>query len=140
MKREEILKEMIENRYRYMGETHKAASWQRTEKELVITNEDGHVIKVPKNEEFAFFENVAIIKEETRPAETKTEKSGENIVLHKNYSGIAMQLKAVLLDSIDKVTDNPDYIKQANAIVGSANAIMNIYKLELQMVRMGGQK
>lgn len=52
-----------------------------------------------------------------------------------NARSISAQLKDVLLENIEKVRDNPEYIKQATSINNNVNSLINLQKLELDYVR-----
>ncbi len=52
-----------------------------------------------------------------------------------NLAGDATQLKDLLLDSIQKIKEDPNYIKQATAINNHVNTFVNITKLQFDFAK-----
>ncbi len=48
----------------------------------------------------------------------------------------AERLKAILVDSIEKVTKDPNYVKQATVINNNVNTIVNITKTQLDIAKV----
>ena len=67
-----------------------------------------------------------------------TSKESAEIVVHQNtpLNGMAKTVKDTIMDSIKKIQNDANYIKQAEAINRSVNTLVNIAKLELQAKKM----
>ena len=57
--------------------------------------------------------------------------------LYVESKGAFSSLTAILLADIDKVRQNPEYVNQAKQVCNNVSAIVNITKLQLQLLQNG---
>lgn len=55
--------------------------------------------------------------------------------LYVESKGSFKSLTDILMSDIEKVRDNPDYVKQAKQVCNNVSAIVNITKLQLQLIQ-----
>lgn len=67
-----------------------------------------------------------------------TSKSFSSQVIGK-HAALMVDLKDVLLDNIKRVRDNPDYAKQAQVVNKSANTLVSMVALEVQVAKEVGK-
>jgi hypothetical protein len=75
-----------------------------------------------------FIKNCLEVEEENEIQVTSTEV----IIPEKSKSEIVV-LREILMDNINKVRENKEYIEQAKSINNNINTLINMYKLELQI-------
>jgi len=97
-------------------------------------SKEGIIIIVAEPEWIELIETTAFgkIKKEFLPIED--DKTYDLSLLPSN--GASKQLKEILLENIKSVTKDPEYVNQANAINKSAQALINLVRLELEMVKL----
>lgn len=61
-------------------------------------------------------------------------------VVSNETGGLLRTLQETLLDNIERVKKDPGYIKQANTVNSSVNALVGMAKLRVQVERMNGGK
>jgi hypothetical protein len=61
-------------------------------------------------------------------------------VVSKETGGLLTTLQETLLDNIERVKADPGYIKQANTVNSSVNALVGMAKLRVQVERMNAGK
>lgn len=142
MKLQKMLESLVNRTCTYKNETFIVESVKQYGKTIEIKT-DKRTLLVPMAEEREFLENF-VVKAGT---ETDPEKDSllpakiENTTkIQSAYKGTALELKAVLLNSIDKLDESPDFLKQAAAINQTVNTLLNVFKLELQIQKLANNK
>lgn len=97
------------------------------EKKSVQVITDAKPITVPINE-LAEFEKACLPIEEPSTA--------VSIEVVQETSVFLTTLQKTLLENIDKVKADPNYIKQANVVNSSVNALIGMAKVQLQLGRL----
>lgn len=69
-------------------------------------------------------------------------ETGVSIQVAESTNGMIVNLQQTLLENIERVKQDPGYIKQASTINSSVNALVGMAKLQIQMskMKMGGGK
>lgn len=89
------------------------------------------------------FSEVEIADDETLPEKTQETPKQTGIVraktpeteLYEENKKTFSTLSEMLLNDIEKVRNNPDYVPQAKQVCNSVNALVNMTRLQLQLVK-----
>lgn len=66
-------------------------------------------------------------------------ETGVSIQIQQSTNGMISTLQQTLMDNIERVKSDPAYVKQANTINSSVNALVGMAKLQIQMSKMAGK-
>jgi hypothetical protein len=131
--------------YYYRGNPIVVKSFDQTHGEIEILVEiDGEPQKFVKEDESKLKYFIEALKEvpEIRdedepqhllPAKTKAELP----VIYLEMKDTFAALNRTLIDDIEKVRTNPEYVTQAKQVCNNISAIVNITRLQLQLVQKG---
>lgn len=73
---------------------------------------------------------------EFEPSDALAEKDSNTDVVVTNTSNIVESLRQTLLENIERVKKDKEYIPQATAINNSVNSVINLSKLQMDAVKM----
>lgn len=111
----EVYKEYIGKKYNYENNNIEIKK---------IKNVAGNIVITTDSRTFAFYENeIDNFFNELKPYEKET--------LLKSNNNESDAIKEILFDAINRVKNDVDYIKQANAICNITTQLINIKKIEL---------
>lgn len=100
---------------------------------------DGNPIRIKENEIVKFCEQLL-------PVDAPETKATQGLSVHlsaqvaEQTNGLLATLQQTLLDNIEAVKRDGGYIKQANTINSSVNALIGMAKLQIQVGKMNGGK
>jgi len=77
------------------------------------------------------FDSIGDFVKQLVPAEKKETQSD---IMVMSATNVSTQLKGILLDNIQKVQENKEYIPQATTICNNVNSLINLTKLELSYI------
>jgi hypothetical protein len=131
------LKGMIGKLFLYKGKQIKIKDYHvlGEEGKTQIDIEEGEPIKTADITKFIEF----CLPVDDTNGEEKQESGVSTVVLQETNTLIGT-LQQTLLENIAQVKKNPNYIKQANVINSSVNALIGMAKLQLQVGKMNGGK
>lgn len=120
---------MVGKTYQYGGNIHYVISVTPNddeEKFTIKTNRQEYHRKYEAGTDFlSHWQETSTVSQAAVPAVAVMEK--ENTMVDK--------LTDLLMDNIEKVQSNPEYIKQAQAINNNVNSIINLTKLKLDVMK-----
>ncbi len=125
---------MIGQSYKYKGVLHNFLAF-RKEGDKIILVTDKKWFEFADVEDMSFFIAECETVMDVEPLPT-TDSSGL-IIPDSGSDDVMAKLKGVLLESIDKLTKDKDYVPQAKAISNSVQTLTNLVKMELQIKRQG---
>lgn len=130
------LNEMRGGTFIYAGQTHTVAEIQTDDengKFTIRTNLSNYTRKYESGEEFIKYWKPLVQPGAERPAEIQVYDSKE--------TALADEMINILKDNIQKVKDDPNYIKQAQTINNNVNSIINVVRTKLDFAKhMKSQK
>ncbi len=132
MSLENRLHEMTGKKYLYMNEEHLVKEVKIVDKTMLIITDQKQIV-VPISEKAEFFENFIDMSDSSTAVVNHEEEGTEKIL--KTYKSTTFGIKSVLLDALDKLAEDPNYIKQAQAINQTTKVLLDVFKTELQIAK-----
>ena len=80
------------------------------------------------------FDGVSDFLKQFKPVDAEGNRKQSDLMLM-GSTDLTAQLKGILLDNIEKVKENRDYIPQATTINNNVNSLINLTKLQLDYVK-----
>ena len=121
---QEKLESMKGKTFMRNGRYHTVLSWQIKDDKLTVATDNGWLEFTIDKAEKALSEFLPVHANNQKLAITVMPKNGE-----------LQNLKEIILDNIQKVKEDKDYIKQAEAINKSIGTLINMAKLELSYIK-----
>lgn len=140
------LESMIDKTYYYRKQKAVIKSYDNSigEFELIIEIEGTpkRFIKTTEEKLELFLANFSEVQQVEDEPEEKEEvkhlpapRQNEEMELYTENKAVFSNLSQVLLNDIEKVKTDPAYVKQAKQISNSVNALVNLTKLQLQLIK-----
>lgn len=138
------LQSMIDKTYWYRNEKAVIRSFDNSTGEFELIIEiDGQPKKFLKTTEqklelfLANFHEVEQIHEEPEPVHNAMPMLPENesAKLYTENKQVFTNLSQVLMEDIERVREKPEYVGQAKQVSNSVNALVNLTKLQLQLIK-----
>ena len=124
MKLQEKLESMKDKTFMRNGRYHTILSWQIKDDLLTVATDNGWL-------EFAIYKAEKALAE-FLPVHANNQKLAITVMPR---NGELQNLKEIILGNIQKVKEDKDYIKQAEAINKSISTLINMAKLELSYIK-----
>lgn len=121
------IKDLIGKTWMYKGNQVTVEDYLIVDGQVELIVHPGNPIKINRSE-------IDTEIEKFLPVDT-----GAGIVL-KGDAGRMESLEEILMESIHKVRENPEYINQAKQISNSANTLVNITKTKIMMMKESGRR
>ena len=140
------LQAMIDKTYYYRNQKAVIRSFDSTNGEFELIIEiDGTPTKFLKTTEekldlfLSTFTTIQVVEDDEPepthyPAKVQNTPNEEAQLYHENKKTFH-ELSAILLADIEKVRTNPGYVNQAKQISNSVNTLLNLTKLQLQLLK-----
>lgn len=126
---EEKLKELIDKEFIYQGKKITIKTVKKINASFVVIT-DKRTFNFYEAEAHKFIQDLEIINPIKPTAKMEQSAKPTEEIQVKSQEGV----RQVLLDTLAKVKNDKSYIPQANAICNIASQLINIQKLELQML------
>ena len=127
------LDELVDKVFFYNGKNYKTVKWKLVAGMYCIVTTSETLQFFPSKIQEDFFDKIEdeeageIIQKFSKPVEKV------NVVALPSEN---TTIKETLLETLKKVKENPDYIPQAKAICEITNAMVNVQKTEIDMIKL----
>lgn len=139
------LEKMVGKPLYYRGDTAVIKSFDNFNEETeIIIDIAGKPVKFIKTSEeklnlfLSNFTEIQVISDEVsqpKPAILPALIENDEMKLYAESKQVFSQLSATLLNDIEKVRTDPGYVNQAKQISNSVNTLVNLTKLQLQLIK-----
>ena len=124
MKLKEKLEKMLGKTFMHNGRYYTVLSWQVKDEKLTVATDNGWLEFELSQADKALAEFLPVHANNRQMAIVVMPKNGE-----------LQNLKNVILDNIQKVQKDKDYVKQADSINKSISTLINMAKLEISYIK-----
>ena len=124
MKLKEKLEKMLGKTFMHNGRYYTVLSWQVKDEKLTVATDNGWLEFELSQADKALAEFLPVHANNRQMAIVVMPKNGE-----------LQNLKNVILDNIQKVQQDKEYIKQADSINKSISTLINMAKLEISYIK-----
>lgn len=132
------LKEMIGKTFLYKGKQITICNYhvlgEEGKTQIDIEDENGKPATPIKTPDLTKFIEFCLPVDDTNGDEPGNNAVSTEVVQQTN--GLLSTLQQTLLDNINQVKTNPNYIKQANVINSSVNSLIGLAKIQIQVNKM----
>ena len=120
--------------YNYRGNRFRLLKWENCTGEYVLHATVNGEPKIIIKEDA---EKVELFLECLKPIESISDIQSPAMAMYNDNKAVFTQLRNQLLDDIEKVKNDPKYVGQAKQVSNSINSLINLTKLQIQMINVG---
>jgi hypothetical protein len=124
---ENKLQRMVGETYRYRAKYYTIDSYEITEHFVKFIANGNEPLSCPINKALDWLKMFMLSESDEEIQDVATE------IVVQDVRSSNTNLQAILLETIEKVRQDPKYVSQAKAITNTTNCLLNAFKLEIQL-------